>query len=163
MKVAIISDIHDNSLNLKKSLAWCEKNKIKELICCGDITNSDTLRYLAENFLGKINLARGNMEIFEETEVGQYKNINYLGLFGAVKFDNKKIGICHKPELIVEVKKLGHCDLIFYGHTHQPWIKKEKGITIANPGTLGGVFYKASFGVCDSETGNLELKLLELL
>lgn len=163
MKVVIISDIHDNLINLQKSLDWCEKNQVEELICCGDVCNSDTLKYLAENFIGVINLVRGNMELYEEKEIERYKNINYLGLFGIIELVGKKIGICHKPELINKVKESSNCDLIFYGHTHQPWIREDGGVLIANPGTLGGVFFKASLAIWDSKTGGLELKILELM
>ena len=50
---------------------------------------------------------------------------------------------------------------MFYGHTHKPWFVGKNDIIIANPGTLGGVFYKASFAVLDTDTGKLELKILE--
>ena len=40
MLIAIISDIHDNLVNLTKCLNWCNANKIKTIICCGDITNN---------------------------------------------------------------------------------------------------------------------------
>ncbi|MEK7202861.1 MAG: YfcE family phosphodiesterase [Patescibacteria group bacterium] len=163
MKILIISDIHDNMENLKKCLQWGKNQSIENVICCGDITNSETLKYLSENFFGKINLVKGNMEIYEETEIKLYKNINYLGLFGVAEFTDKKIGICHKPELIAKIKKLDYCDFIFYGHTHQPDIKECGKTTIVNPGTLGGVFFKASFGVLDTAINKLELKILELI
>ncbi|MBU0636778.1 MAG: YfcE family phosphodiesterase [Patescibacteria group bacterium] len=163
MRVIIISDIHDNLINLEKTLSWCKKNQIKELICCGDVVNSETLKYLAENFFNKIHLVKGNAELYKETEIEQYKNINYLNLFGVIELDNKKIGIYHKPELITKIKEQENCNLIFYGHTHQPWIKEEKETIIANPGTLGGIFFKASFALWNSKTNGLELRLLELL
>ncbi|MCK4745114.1 metallophosphoesterase family protein, partial [Candidatus Parcubacteria bacterium] len=50
MKVAIISDIHDNIPNLKKGLAYCAENNIEKIFCCGDVTNSETLKFLADNF-----------------------------------------------------------------------------------------------------------------
>ena len=163
MKVAIISDIHDNLINLEKCLAWSKANAVAAVICCGDIVNSETLDYLAKNFKGTIYLVRGNLEIYQEIEVQQYSNINYLGLANIFTLDNKKIGVCHQPDLIKEIIRQGQCDYIFYGHTHQPWLKQENSVKIINPGTLGGVFYKASFAVLDTETGELELKLLELI
>ena len=62
---------------------------------------------------------------------------------------------------IDKVKKLGHCDIIFYGHTHKPWIEDRGGTSIVNPGTLGGVFQKATFTFWGND--KLELKILELL
>jgi len=179
MKFLIISDIHDNLVNLEKCVNWGRAQAIENAICPGDVVNSETLAYLSENFK-VIYLVRGNMEIYDETEVKKYNNINYLGRFGAFEINGKSIGLCHEPWYIKSVldkkapstssprPELGTkaeqaCKIIFYGHTHEPWISEKDGVITANPGTLGGVFTKASFAVYDSESGQLELKVLELL
>lgn len=161
MLIAIISDIHDNLVNLEKCLTWCKENNYQEIICCGDITNSETLEFLSNKFNGPIHLVKGNVEIYSESEARQYKNIKYYGKIGRMKAGNKKIGICHEPSLIDKIIKEEPCDIIFYGHTHKPWELKKGGIRLINPGTLGGMFQKATFAVWDSETGKLELKILE--
>jgi len=163
MKVAIISDIHDNLVNLEKCLNWCRDNKIDKIICCGDITNSETLEYLAKHFKNDIFLVRGNAEIYEEKELENYKNINFFGSTGIIKLDKKNIGFCHQPYLTEKVLKKGVCDFIFYGHTHKPWIEERKDLKIMNPGTLGGMFQKGTFVVWDTKSDKLELEILELL
>jgi hypothetical protein len=163
MKIAIISDVHDNLVNLNKCLAWCDKEKINNLICCGDITNSETLEILSSKFKNKIYLVRGNLEIYDEEEVCQYANIKYLGRFGRFELDNKIIGVCHEPSFINKVLEAGKRDIIFYGHTHRPWIEEKNGIKHINPGTLGGVFQKATFAVWDTDKKEPELKILESL
>jgi|SRR3989338_1423071 len=162
MKFLIISDIHDNLVNLEKCLNWGRGQFIKEAICCGDMVNSETLAYLAGN-LKTIYLVRGNLEIYNEAEVKKYENINYLNRFGVFELDGKSIGLCHEPWYIKSVLDKKPCSIVFYGHTHEPWIAEKNGVTTANPGTLGGVFTKATFAVWDSLSGELELKILELL
>jgi len=162
MKFLVISDIHDNLVNLEKCINWGKGEEIANVICCGDVVNSETLAYLAENFK-TIYLVRGNLEIYEEPEVNKYNNINYLGRFGVFELDGKTVGLCHEPWFMKNVLAQKKCDIIFYGHTHEPWIEEKNGIVTANSGTLGGVFNKASFAVWDSVNGNLELKILELL
>lgn len=163
MKIIIISDIHDNLVNLEKCLNWAKKNKFKALICCGDLTNSETLKSLAANFDGSIHIINGNGEIYIEKEVKLYNNIIHYGKVGRIEFDKKTIGFCHEPYLIDRVRDLGECDIVFYGHTHKPWIEKRGSIDIVNPGTLGGMLSDGTFAILDTETGNLELKLLEKL
>lgn len=162
MKFLVISDIHDNLVNLEKCLNWGISEEIASTICCGDVVNSDTLAYLAEKFK-TIYLVRGNLEIYDEAEIKKYNNINYLGRFGVFELDKKIIGLCHEPWYIDNVLKIKPCQLVFYGHTHEPWIEEKKELVMANPGTLGGVFNKASFAVYDSLNGKLELKILEQL
>ncbi|MBA3047335.1 YfcE family phosphodiesterase [Patescibacteria group bacterium] len=163
MKIAIISDIHDNLVNLEKCLNWCGRNNIKEIICCGDVTNSDTLEFLSENFSGRIHLVRGNIELFPESEPETYSNINYHGRIARIKFNETQVGICHEPYLIDYVFKKGGCDIIFYGHTHEPWEDRKNGARLINPGTLGAMFSKATFAVWDTKSGNIELKILEII
>lgn len=162
MKFLVISDIHDNVVNLEKCVNWGKSREITDAICCGDVANGETLKYLADNFK-TIYLVRGNLEIYDEAEIKKYNNINYLGRFGVFELDGKTIGLCHEPWFIKKVLELKKCELVFYGHTHEPWISEKDGIITANPGTLGGVFNKASFAVWDSLSGKLELKILELL
>ncbi len=162
MKFLIISDIHDNLVNLEKCVNWGKAQGINDAICCGDIVNAETLSYLAEN-LKTIYLVRGNLEIYDEAEIKKYNNINYLGRFGVFELDGRSIGLCHEPWYIKKVLELDKSQLVFYGHTHEPWIAEKDGVTTANPGTLGGVFNKASFAVYDSVSGQLELKILERL
>jgi|WetSurMetagenome_2_1015567.scaffolds.fasta_scaffold03598_1 uncharacterized protein len=182
MKIAIISDIHDNLVNLEKCLKWCLENKIEKIICCGDVTNGETLKSLSENFSGEIFLVRGNMEIYDEDELAAYSNIIYGGRTAVWEIGGKKIGVCHEPFLIKELFKspLGRGgpalagprwvggrntipDIIFYGHTHKPWIEEKGGTKIVNPGTLGGVFSRATFAVYDTDKKEPELKILDLL
>ena len=163
MKIVIIADIHDNIVNLEKLIGWCLKNDIAAMICAGDITNADTLSYLSREFGSNIYLIRGNLEIYEEEEVKKYKNIKYYGRYGVAEIDKKFIGICHEPVFIDKLLAEKKCDLIFYGHTHKPWIEEKKGVNVINPGTLGAVFQRASFAVWDTENAKIELNLLELI
>ncbi len=163
MKVIIISDIHDNHVNLNKCLSWCENNNIEELICCGDVTNIETIGTMAASFPGTIHLVRGNINLYKEKEIEKYANINNYGRLGFFKLDNYSIGLCHEPFLIEEVKKKGICDYIFYGHTHRPWIEEKNKINTVNPGTLGGMFQKGTFAVWDTTRNKIELKILETI
>ncbi len=125
MIIAIISDIHDNFANLEKCLAWIKKNKILNIICCGDVTTNDTLDLLTGKFKGTINLVKGNVEIYSKNDVEKYKNINYHGRIARIKFGKINIGICHEPFMIAKVKELGDVDIIFYVHTEK-YVKQER-------------------------------------
>ncbi len=159
MKIVIISDIHDNLANLEKAVNWLNKNKIDRLICCGDVVNTDTLKEL-DNIGKPIYLIRGNMEIYYEEELSQFKNINYLGRFGMVELDGIRVGVCHEPLFFPELEK-EKCNIIFYGHTHKPWIETKGKVQYVNPGTLGGVFQRGTFSVWDTLEKTLELKILD--
>jgi len=175
MLIAIISDTHDNIPNLEKFLNWAKNNSIETIIHCGDLCAPSILtKVLAPSFPGEIHLIYGNVgdrELLQEA-VKQLKNVKFYGDFGEIELDNKKIAFVHYPE---EAKKLagkGKYDLVFYGHSHKPWIQKlqtnaenrqRQSVLLVNPGNLAGVFYKPTFAVYDTKTDKLELKILETL
>ncbi|MCK5062129.1 metallophosphoesterase family protein [Candidatus Parcubacteria bacterium] len=163
MKVVIISDIHDNNVNLNRCLNWCLDNNVKELICCGDVTNINTIDIMAKGFHGTIHLVPGNICLFKESDLEKYDNLIYYGSIGRFKLDRYSVGLCHEPFLIKEVNKLGKCDYIFYGHTHKPWVEEKDKVKMINPGTLGGMFQKGTFACLDTNINKIELKILEKL
>ncbi len=162
MLIAIISDIHDNVVNLEKCLKWCQENKVEKLICCGDITNLETVNILARQFPGEIFIAEGNCRLYEESDLNHFKNITYCGEIGIKEEDSIRIGFCHEKRKIIKMLEISHdsLDFIFYGHSHKPWIEKKNNITIANPGNIAGVWNQATFAVLDTTNKKLELKIL---
>lgn len=161
MKIAIISDIHDNLANLNIFFKIISKENIEKIICCGDITNSETLKVLAENFKKPIIIVFGNAEIYDPKELEKYNNVIDLGRFGCIQLNKFQVGICHEPDFSKDLFKLNpNLNYIFYGHTHKPWMSIKNKATLINPGTLGGVFQKPTFAIWDDETGKIQLKLL---
>jgi putative phosphoesterase len=165
MLIAIISDIHDNLANLAKGLDWCKEKEVAKIICLGDIVSLSTVSYFAQNFPGEIFLVGGNADLYRETDLKIFPNINYAGLIGYVEVGGLSFGFCHEPQ---RLKKLiadapAKLDFIFYGHTHRPDLKKYDNVLSANPGSLGALPPAATFAVLDTATKNLELKILAKL
>ena len=163
MKVAIFSDLHDKISNLNIFLAWVNLHKIPKLIFCGDMAHLETLLYLREKYKGQIFMVNGNADSFYAKDVNKLKNIIFDEKVLEFKIENQKIIITHKPaDLKKYLAEDNSYDFAFHGHTHKPWITRQGGLIIANPGTLSEVFSRSSFAVLDTETGRLELKILEL-
>lgn len=162
MMIAIISDIHDNLINLEKCLNVCQEEKVEKIICCGDVGNFETLKYISSNFTGEIFLVAGNAETYNEKDLAQFPNINYQGLIGYVKIDNYNLGFCHKSIDIPKVKENNNAKLnfIFYGHSHKPWLERKNGTALINPGNIANIYYQATFALLDLNTKNLELKII---
>ncbi|MDD5626309.1 MAG: metallophosphoesterase family protein [Patescibacteria group bacterium] len=176
MKIAIISDSHDNVPNLEKALAIIKNQGVGLIIHCGDLCAPSMLsKVIAPDFQGEIHIVHGNVgdpDLLEEI-AKKFSNVTVHGKNGEIEvassgLKNKKIAFTHFPE---EGKKLAESkkyDFVFYGHTHKPWeetlrLAQGKKCRLVNPGTLAGMFYKATFAIYDTETDELELKILELL
>lgn len=171
MKIAIISDTHDNLANLENFLLIAKREKIEGIIHCGDVTTPETLARLAESFSGPIKLACGNMEIRREefAEIAEkHKNLEVFAEIGTFRQTEQgknglteiNMAFVHKLDRVPELARMGKYDFVFYGHTHKPWIGQIEETLVANPGTLGGVFTFPTFAILDTETGKLELRRL---
>ena len=166
MKFAIISDSHDNMPNLHKALAWMKQNNIEELIHCGDLCAPAVIREaLAPEFSEPIHMVFGNVEDRDNTPrlATEFSHITHYGDLGEIEIAGLKIAFIHYPDKAKELAESGKYDLVFYGHSHKPWEETIGQTQLINPGTLAGLFYKASFAVYDTDTKKLELKILEQL
>jgi len=164
MKLAIISDSHDNLLNLEKFLDWANKNQIEMIIHCGDLAAPSIIKKeLAPKFTGPIHFIHGNVADRELNEkvAKEFKNVTLHGDQGELKIDNRKIAFCHYLKQAEDLAQTKKFDLVFYGHDHQPWEKYIGQTRLLNPGTLAGMFNKATFAVYDTESGQAQLILLE--
>lgn len=163
MKIAIISDTHDNLATLDKFLAYIKENQVEVVIHCGDIAEGETLERLAKGFGNKILVAFGNMDYRESVKAAVKKHPEQIELFedfGQTELGGLKIGFCHFPEAAKRVCENNRFDFVFYGHTHKPWLETINNCQLANPGTLAGMFYRATFAILDIKTKKLELKIL---
>jgi putative phosphoesterase len=154
MRFAIIADLHDNSENLHRFLEWSKANNITTALVLGDVAREETLEALAEGFDGELFLIRGNMDLFSEPPYPM-PNLRYLGRYSAIILDNQIFGLCHEPSFFEDVlKKIPDVDVIFYGHTHKPWMEDKviagRERRLINPGTLGGNNTQATFAVYDT-------------
>jgi uncharacterized protein len=165
MKIAICSDSHDNLTNIKKFLSWCNRHKVKTILHCGDWCAPSALEYYRKYFKGEIVGVYGNVHADDET-MKKFARKNKIKIKEdelSLKIEGIKILLTHYPEKAKAIAETDKHDLIFYGHNHVPWMKKVDNSYIANPGTLAGMFNKASFAVYDTKTRKLDLKILELI
>ena len=168
MKIAVISDSHDNLATIQKAIIWLNKQKIKILLHCGDVCSPGTLKEIAKTFKGKVYLSFGNVDgdrfnMLKPKAEGKLKNVVFCGDSGKITIAGKRIAFCHFPLVAQGLAVSKKYDFVFYGHTHRPWEEKIDKTRLVNPGTLAGMFNKATFAVYDTKTDKLELKLIERL
>lgn len=161
MKIAIISDTHDNLANLKKAISWIKKERINVLIHCGDIFKPETLEEGLKEYQGKIYIIFSKADAdFSKIPENSFKNLPKSKAWeelGQIKLGKKKIAFCHFPEIGRDLANSQKYDLVFYGHTHKPWEEKIGKTKLVNPGNIAGLFYRPTFAIYDVKTNKLEL------
>jgi len=170
MKIIIVSDTHNNWENFKKTIEWANKENIKLILHCGDISTEEIIKQSEKFFNGEIKYVRGNADVdlldlpdFQKIEISIEKE-------SLSRTNFKKIGFVHFPNEAKKMAQSGEYDIIFYGHTHKAWDEKiicsstnRSYCHIINPGELAGQFYKPTFAVYNIKEEKLELKILEKL
>lgn len=167
MRIAILSDTHDNLPNFRKAIEWIKTQGIEFLIHCGDVCSPQTLDEALTGFLGDFLIVLGNADkgyLWQERldQDKSFKNRVFED-FGEIKIDGKNIAFCHFPQGARNLAESQQYDLVFYGHTHKPWEGRIGKCRLVNPGNLASVYYKSTFAIYDTEADGLELKILESL
>ena len=147
MKIAILSDIHDNIWNLKAALKFIQEQQVETLIFCGDLCSPFILDLLADadiHGLKAIHIVFGNNDgdLFRITNKANKLNNIYLhGEFFDSKgmdFYGKRIAVNHYPDIAQSLADSKKYDLVCYGHNHVHSIKKLENTLLINPGTIMG-------------------------
>ena len=141
MKIAIISDIHDQSENLKWAVEKIQKLKVDQIFSLGD--------YCSPYIVEKLSLVRipiiavwgnndGDQVAMFKTVLKNKNNQIYFkeGDFADVEYDNKKYFITHYPLLAENAAMSGRYEAVFHGHTHQQRNEIVNNTPIINPGKL---------------------------
>lgn len=164
MKIAIISDIHNNEANLKKVLDYCGREKIKTIICCGDLASKETLDFLYDNFSGTVHYTFGNMDegqlrnvITWTSDVQNYRNIMIYKNFGETEIEGRKIAFVHFPSVARKLCESGKYDFVFHGHTHKPWEEIISSCKMLNPGNVAGEIYPPTFAIWETKDDKFSL------
>lgn len=154
MKIAVISDIHDDLEKLKFVLSEVEAMGIDTIICCGDLCAPFVGKCLAEDFKGDVYTVFGNTADRENTpKLNQkYDNFNHMGDVGEVELGNHRIGWVHYPEIAEEMAKSGVYDFVFHGHTHLKRAEMFGDCLLLNPGEIRGYRYPPHYAIVDLET-----------
>src|SRR3989339_503004 len=151
MKIAIVSDTHDNIPNIDEGLRLIKEKGVGTIIHCGDVSAPSVIKYLSENFTGKTHLVNGNVDGDHQTIINEFnlKNVSLYGEVGEIVLDKKKLAWTHHPDTAKALAASGKYGIVFYGHTHKPWEETINQTKMVNPGTLAGLFSKPTFAFYD--------------
>jgi len=141
MKIAILSDSHDNIPNLVAAVHRANEAGAELLLHCGDLISPFMLQYLYR-FKGPIHLIYGNnigdQHLIASRCASDFERITHHGIEGGLEADGLRIGFNHYPALARGMAASGRFDLICCGHNHRTGSEKIGDCLLINPGDLLG-------------------------
>ncbi|MCK5107953.1 MAG: metallophosphoesterase [Nanoarchaeota archaeon] len=166
MKVAVISDIHDNFHNLVLALEKISELKAEKILFLGDFVNGGIAKVLAASEIpvfaiwgnndgSKVSITKTSLVPGSALEMS-------LETYDIIEIDGRKIFLTHYPLLAKSMAKSGDYDAVFYGHDHKKNKDKINDCLIINPGEISAHKTNgASFALYDTKTNDAEMIMLE--
>ncbi len=157
MKIAILSDIHDNIWKLEKLLAGLEA---EVLVFCGDFCAPFTLAQIAEAFSRPVHVVFGNNDgdQFLLTRVAsKFSHVTLHGDFAELDLDGRPVAVTHYPQIGQALARGGVYDLVCHGHSHERIIERVGKTLRVNPGEVMGRFGLSTYALYDTTTGEAEI------
>jgi putative phosphoesterase len=141
MKIAILSDTHDNVETLARALPGLQAADV--VLHCGDVCSPFTLKRLAEGMGAKpVHLVWGNNDgdrrMLAEV-AAQAGNVYLHGEFADFTLGDLRVAMSHYPAVARAVAASGQYGLVCYGHDHQAHEERLGATLLLNPGELAGV------------------------
>jgi putative phosphoesterase len=156
MLLGIVSDTHDDMAAIKAAVAVFNSRGVAQVIHAGDITSPFTFEVLNElrcRFSGVFGNNDGDRLLLTEKSGG---NLSPQPLI--MTLDRKKVVVVHEPDLVDALADSGHFDLVVYGHTHRPEVRRVKHTLVINPGKAAALHKgESTLAVLDTETMEPEI------
>lgn len=138
MRIAILSDIHDNLWNLAAAVDAIRG--ADALICCGDLCSPFVIDELAK-FERDIHIVFGNndADLYRITAKALKKpNCHVYGELFQTVFERKRFAVNHFDYLARPMAKSGDYDVVCFGHNHHFEISRAGECLLINPGPIMG-------------------------
>lgn len=164
MKIAILSDSHDNIWNLDKALAGVNAAGAGALLHCGDLIAPFIVAQIAQAFSGPIHIVEGNNDgdgRLQQQVAAGFPHVSLHGPYAELALGGRQIALIHYPEPARRIAQSGGFDLVCYGHNHlQNW-EQIGDCLLVNPGEVMGRLGAASWGLYDCESHTYKLQTIE--
>jgi putative phosphoesterase len=137
MRIAVISDIHDNLWNLAAAIEHVSA-AADALICCGDLCSPFVMDLLAR-FPGRVDIVFGNndADLFRITRKSS-ERVRVHGELFETELDGKRFAVNHFDYLARPMAGSGLHDIVCYGHNHELSVARVGGTLALNPGPIMG-------------------------
>ncbi|WKZ30419.1 MAG: metallophosphoesterase [Candidatus Dojkabacteria bacterium] len=159
MKIAIMSDSHENWTKLSQAIAIANEKGCEYLLFAGDLIAPPGIKIL-EQFDGQIKFVWGNNEMeqvnmtrkMDASEKIELCDDIFEGELGGVK-----IFMNHYPRIGELAAKSGEFDVCIHGHTHEYREETVGNTLLLNPGEIQGYATGTStFMILDTESKSVE-------
>ncbi len=158
MRIAIMSDSHDNIWHLKTALTLISEKGAEAIIHCGDFVAPFMLKRLDKAGIpvhGVLGNNDGSVLTLTRAADQQLSHIHLHDRVGRITLDGCRIAFTHHPDVGRAFAATGEFDLVCCGHSHD-WHEEKVGrCTLLNPGEIMGAHGDPGFALFDTQKGTI--------
>jgi putative phosphoesterase len=163
MRLAVLSDIHNQTDNLIAILSRMRSLRPDALILCGDLTEPKVLE-ICKASVGRLSFCLGNCDRSSADALRDSALVLGAGAWDSVGLfpldEGGSVAFTHFPATARRSAMEGGHAAVFYGHTHKPAQETLRlgdggGVLLANPGDVQGRYRRVGGLVWDSLSGAL--------
>jgi len=132
MLIGILSDTHDDMSSIRRAVDTFNSRGVSHVIHAGDLVSPFTFELFSTlqcNMTAIFGNNDGDKVLLQQKSKGNIYPQPFL-----MTFNEKRIVVVHEPDLVGALADSGHFDLIIYGHTHTPDIRKTQCNADSEPG-----------------------------
>ena len=165
MRIAVLSDIHDNVWKLAAALEAAAD--ADALICCGDLCSPFIVHQLGRGFAGPIHVVLGNNDgdLYRiAANARLYDRMRIHGELFRGELGGRRVAVNHYDNIARAIAASGEFDVVCYGHNHLYSVDRIGRTLAINPGAIMGSAFSAdgrgrdvasTFMIYDTATGEV--------
>jgi len=149
MRIAILSDTHDNIWKLDSAMPKLAESDV--ILHCGDLCSPFLIQRLAEGVKGKpVHVVWGNNDGDRQmltVVAARAGNVSLHGELAEIDLDGLRVAMTHYPAIGRALAEGGRYDLVCYGHDHKAHEERVGRTLLLNPGEVMGLYGKSTFAL----------------
>jgi len=166
MKIAVISDIHENFHNLILSLEDMNAKGVEKILCLGDLMNAGIAKILAAQEIPTYMIWGNNDGEKVDIMITSFREDSNLDVslntYDFLDIDGRLIFISHYNDLAAPMAQSGLYDAVFYGHNHLQKKETVNNTLVVNPGELcAQKTGNCTYAIYNTETNDAEIITLK--
>jgi putative phosphoesterase len=152
MRIAVLSDIHDNIWKLAVVLG--RLGEADALICCGDLCAPFIVPQMAEEFPRPVHIVFGNNDgdrfrILQQAL--RFEHVTIHGETAELTLGGRRMAVHHFNDVGRLIAASGEYDVVCCGHNHVFAIERVGKTLLINPGEIMGRFGTSTYVMYDTE------------
>ena len=144
MRIAVLSDIHDNVWTLDMALERAAGTDA--MICCGDLCSPFIVHQIGRGYPNPVHVVFGNndADLYRITAIAaKYPHIRLHGELFTGELGGRAIAVNHFDNIARPLAASQQYEAVFFGHNHRHEIGRVGKTMLVNPGPVMGAAFAA--------------------